>query len=270
MQVFISWSGELSESIASAIHEWLPNVMQNVRPYFTAKDIDKGARWFNDISRELGQSKIGIICVTPDSLDSSWIMFEAGAISMAVSERKICPILFGMTKEQLRGPLSQFQAIEFEKNECYELIRTINGEFGEDALSERTLENAFEKWWPDFNKKIGALLKEYKPRKPREKTATEAHNEIVAMLRNIIEMRVSDMTRHIAEDIFVNIYANIDAAFANESMRLDRVESLLMLARNVEYLHQRLHKVPQHIERASRVIERLAAEKTKLEREASF
>jgi hypothetical protein len=52
MKVFVSWSGDHSRQLAEAIHEWLPNVMQFTKPFFTPTDIDKGARWHNEISKE--------------------------------------------------------------------------------------------------------------------------------------------------------------------------------------------------------------------------
>src|SRR5262245_58517958 len=61
MRVFISWSGDHSKQLGAAIHWWLRKVLQFTRPYFTPANIDKGARWANEISKELEQSKIGII-----------------------------------------------------------------------------------------------------------------------------------------------------------------------------------------------------------------
>src|SRR5215831_199016 len=89
MKVFIHWSGDRSKQLAEAIHWWLPNVLQFVKPYFSPADIEKGARWANDISKELEQSKIGIIAMTEENLASPWIMFEAGAISKVVGVRRL-------------------------------------------------------------------------------------------------------------------------------------------------------------------------------------
>lgn len=76
MKVFISWSGDRSKQLAEVIHWWLPNVLQFVKPYFTPADMEKGTRWDNEISKELGQSQIGIIAMTEENLASPWIMFE--------------------------------------------------------------------------------------------------------------------------------------------------------------------------------------------------
>ena len=53
MKVFISWSGELSKQLGQALRQWLPGTLQSVKPYFTPADIDKGAKWESEISKEL-------------------------------------------------------------------------------------------------------------------------------------------------------------------------------------------------------------------------
>ena len=68
MKVFISWSGDMSKNVAEAIREWLPSVLQTVKPYFTPSDIEKGTRWSSDIASELDDSKAGIFCVTSENL----------------------------------------------------------------------------------------------------------------------------------------------------------------------------------------------------------
>ena len=117
MKVFISWSGERSKQLGAAIRDWLPNVLQFVKPYFTPADMEKGARWNNEISKELGQSQIGIFAMTREALTSSWIMFEAGAISKVIEEGRICAIVFNIDKTDLVGHLATFQATAFNKDE---------------------------------------------------------------------------------------------------------------------------------------------------------
>lgn len=109
MKVFISWSGKYSQELGEAFRNWLPSVLQSVRPYFTPNDIEKGARWGTDIASELQESKIGLFCLTRDNLQSPWIMFEAGAISKVVGEASVCPILFELDPTDISGPLNQFQ-----------------------------------------------------------------------------------------------------------------------------------------------------------------
>ena len=56
MKVFISWSGDLSGAIAEVVRKWLPGVIQCIKPYYTPNDIEKGTRWFDDVSKELEAS----------------------------------------------------------------------------------------------------------------------------------------------------------------------------------------------------------------------
>jgi hypothetical protein len=49
MHVFISWSGEFGKSLAEAVREWLPTMLQDVEPYFTPADIENWAKWDNEI-----------------------------------------------------------------------------------------------------------------------------------------------------------------------------------------------------------------------------
>ena len=145
MKVFISWSGQDSKKLGEALRDWLPGVLQLVTPYFTPSDIEKGTRWSTDISRELSESQIGILCVTRDNIHNDWILFEAGALSKSLEKSHVCPVLFGITNTDLAGPLKQFQTTEFEKGDIHRLLGVINGRSGENKLPQKTLDTVFEK-----------------------------------------------------------------------------------------------------------------------------
>ena len=91
-KVFISWGGELSKRLAEEVRNWLPSVLQFVKPYFTPDDIEKGSRWESNIANELETSNVGIICLTKDNINRPWILFEAGALSKNFGKSKVCTI----------------------------------------------------------------------------------------------------------------------------------------------------------------------------------
>src|SRR5262249_45522525 len=187
MKVFIHWSGDRSKQLAEAIHWWLPNVLQFVKPYFSPADIEKGARWANDISKELEQSKIGIIAMTEENLTSPWIMFEAGAISKVVEEGRVCPIVFGIAKTDLVGPLAGFQAIEFNKAEVRQLLITINNAATKEvALTERKLDAAFDMWWPELEKKVAAISSPAQQPSRPHRTPEDLLRENLELTRSLV------------------------------------------------------------------------------------
>jgi TIR domain len=186
MKVFISWSGDRSKLLAEAIYWWLPHVLQYTRPYFSPEDIGKGKRWNDDISKELGQSQIGIIAMTQENLTSPWIMFEAGAISKVVEEGLVCPIVFGINKTDLLGPLASFQAIAFDRDEVRQLVRTINKAAKEAALAERSLDEAFDKWWPDLEQKVEAISSAAQQPSGPHRSVEDLLEEAVSNTRTIL------------------------------------------------------------------------------------
>jgi hypothetical protein len=160
--------------------------LQFAKPYFTPADIDKGKRWSNDISKELEQSKMGIITMTEENLTSPWIMFEAGAISKVVEEGLVCPIVFGIAKTDLVGPLASFQAIEFNRTEVRQLLTTINNAANEAALNERHLEEAFDMWWPKLEQKVKDISSAPQPPSGPHRTDRDLLEEIVENTRSLV------------------------------------------------------------------------------------
>ena len=183
MKVFVSWSGHLSQKIGETIKDWLPAVLQTVKPYFTPSDIEKGSRWSADISKELEQSKIGIFIFTKENLESQWMIFEAGAISKTIDSSKVCPILFGLDNSDFKGPLTQFQTSQFNKTDFKKLIRTINNNLSDAKLEDKVLDDVFEMWWPRLENKITKLLEDNKVENTSLRNDRELLEEVLALTR---------------------------------------------------------------------------------------
>ncbi len=186
MKVFISWSGNMSKELAEALRTWIPAVIQQVKPYFTPNDIEKGTRWSTDIAGELNDSKIGIICLTKDNLEKPWVMFEAGALSKQLDSSYVCPILFDIDSSDIKGPLVQFQATPFNKIEVKKLMTTINNLLGENKLESTILTEVFDMWWPKLEEEIKAIIEKYKEDgSPAESIRSEREiiEEILALTR---------------------------------------------------------------------------------------
>lgn len=157
MQIFISWSGERSRLIGEAFRYWMPDVIQSVRPYFTPDDIAKGQRWSAEIAEKLQSSQFGLFCITNENLTAPWLLFEAGAVSKDTKTGKVCPLLFGVESAQLSGPLLQFQATPYSREEVFKFLTAVNAETN-NPLTEIQLERSFERCWKELDQKIQEIL----------------------------------------------------------------------------------------------------------------
>src|SRR5258708_7792508 len=101
MKVFISWSGGLSKRIAELLKNWLPEVLQNVEPWVSSEDIEKGTVWFGELSKRLDEISVGIICVTQENMNAPWILFEAGALSKGREQARVCPLVIDLEPPNL-------------------------------------------------------------------------------------------------------------------------------------------------------------------------
>jgi TIR domain-containing protein len=157
--VFISWSGERSRLLAREIAWWLPRVISGVRPWMSETDIHKGDRWAQQVGNQLSDHRIGIICVTPENTASPWLLFEAGALSKAVGNARVCPLLLGIRATEIEGPLTLFQTTVFDRAEMFALATSLNQELGEDRVEGQVLSDAFDKFWPELEIRVSAISK---------------------------------------------------------------------------------------------------------------
>lgn len=208
MKIFISWSGEVSKQIAEALREWLPQVIQSIEPWMSSSDIEKGARWGNDIGSNLETTNFGIVCLTPDNLIAPWILFEAGALSKSLESSKVCPVLFDLEPTDIEGPLVQFQASKLNKLDIYELLKSIGSAMGAGRLEDSVVEKSLEKWWPDLEEKIESISKK-KTSTKKERTQKEYLKEILSVVRethkNEISTRSSNQLKEAANEMLLGL-----------------------------------------------------------------
>ena len=187
MKIFISWSGERSHSLAHALHDWLPGVINAAEPWLSSNDIEPGSRWSADIFQNLENTEFGIVCLTQENLENPWIHFEAGALSKRVINARIVPLLLDVEAVDIQGPLAQFQAVFADKNGIKTLLLAINKaikDLGEISLTERKLDEAFELWWPTLENVIVTLPPE-NGKTQRKRTDSEILSELLILTRSL-------------------------------------------------------------------------------------
>ena len=190
MKVFVSWSGNRGRRIGEAFKSWLPDVIQSIEPFYSP-DIEKGQRWTAEIEQNLRESRVGIICVTPENMLSPWLMFESGAISNANLSR-VCPLLFQVEPAQLQGPLSQFQATPYSKEEVRMLVTSMN-DLIETPLTVAQLDRTFDRCWPELNESVTeALASLPDDEKPAKRSTSEITEEILTIVRTLSSTKIDD------------------------------------------------------------------------------
>jgi len=185
MKIFISWSGNKSQEVAKILKQWIPCVIQSVEPYFSSADIDKGARWSTDIAKELQDASFGILCVTKDNLDSSWLNFEAGALSKSIEQSKVCPFLVDLKPSDITdSPILQFQMANATRDDVFKLFKSINLNLGDSKLNEDVLGTTFDTFWP----KIEEALKSVSSITDVATTTKKVSKDVQAPIEEILEL----------------------------------------------------------------------------------
>jgi hypothetical protein len=241
MKVFLSWSGTKSRAVAEALYAWLPQVIQAVDPFLSG-EIDKGARWSNEVDGALEGTRFGILCLTNENLTSPWILYEAGALSKT-KDAFIWTLLVGLNPADVEPPLSRFQHTIAEKSDLRRLLHTINrqvAQVGERSLKEQALDGIFEVFWPQLEQRISsaAQLGEKPSGSPRsdrqlleeileilrqqERAApTTLTYRAIAYLAKFVEQALRDKDREISSDIRWVITSDIQGIYLRAERESD-------------------------------------------------
>jgi len=190
MKVFISWSGERSRQVAELLNTWIRSVIQAVDPWISSKDIDRGSLWFSEITDQLANTSLGIVCLTQENKDKPWILFESGALAKGLSSNRVCTFLIDLIPSDIKDPLAQFNHTEPNRESIWALIRTINRTLGERRLPDQFLENVFNTYWSQFETAFKKIISNTKSEAPVEKRSeNDIMEEILSTVRSL-ERRV--------------------------------------------------------------------------------
>lgn len=214
--LFISWSKQLSKSLAEILRDEMSMINQGLLPFISSDDIRMGRRWQSDLNEVIANVNFGIVCLTPENILEPWIMFEAGAISKSLNYGNVIPILFGLEKGRLPGPLTQFQASLFTEEDMLKVMRAINTSLP-NKLADSTLIGTFEWRWKYMEEKVNNVLSEYGsvnvidlPEESHQKEIYRLFKEHGDIIRHIstkvseIHSRSYSRSENLSNDIYLN------------------------------------------------------------------
>lgn len=187
MKIFISWSGALSRKIAVSLKEWLPTVIQSIDAWVSSEDIAKGSRWSSELAKALEQCDYGLICLVPNNIHEPWLNFEAGVISKSIDQGRVFPFLFGLTPEQLEGPLKLFQCTVYTKDDIHRLVLDLNKANTKDPVPTERLNKLFELCWPELEGLLNPIKHSELPVAGGKVTYLKGRNDIYAHAHQLLK-----------------------------------------------------------------------------------
>jgi hypothetical protein len=137
------------------------------------------------------QCNFGIICLTPENLGSSWLLYEAGALSKAVEGSSVVPYLLDLRKVDVDGPLAHFQSAEADEEGTYFLLKAMNAvlpRLNKRALADDMLRRAFALWWPQLEGTLQSALNTQVSSPVKTRSSDQMIQELVENTRSIAGM----------------------------------------------------------------------------------
>lgn len=183
-KIFISWSGTVSSGIATVLKEHLPLLIPGPEIFLSSEDIETGTDWRGRVAAELGDSTYGLFVLEPGNWQSTWINFEAGAISRHEKARVSCILFDGLRPAQVTGPLSAFNHILFDESQFRKLLSEIDGYFN-GGTSSANLTKLIDKFWPDIELAVGDCVEAAPNTVPKRRSTEEILEEVLERVRNL-------------------------------------------------------------------------------------
>ena len=170
VKVFVSWSGDLSHSVADILRMWLPKLLPATDVWVSSHDIRSGRMWATELNQQLKTCDAGILCLTRENARRPWVNFEAGAIWQTVDSSVVCPFLIDVGSDALPGCLQQFQTADLSATGVCSLLRSLNRKI-QSPLGETELAAVVQAQWTamhdEFDMALNADRQKEEEREPR-------------------------------------------------------------------------------------------------------
>ena len=185
LNVFLCWSGELSKRVAAELRDWLPDVIHVLKPWCSETDISSGQPWFEEIEDKVASTYFGILCLTPENRESTWLHYEAGGLRKGLAENRVVPLLIGLDEKDLDPPFSLLQFRHADSDGIFRLLSDMNSHLdSEYQRSEDQLRRSFTQNWPGLESAIQGHIDAVRSKDSvPERTEAEILSEVLSLVR---------------------------------------------------------------------------------------
>lgn len=157
--------------------------------FVNSGDIALGNNWTKVLEEAVKTDDCGLLCVTPDNVNSEWLVFEAGILSSNV--KLLIPLLFGVSALQLGTPLHMFQSVPFGVDGMRELVCQLNNLCGYNGVSAYVLEDRFKALYPTLEMLVKEKLSEHGTQTPDnwKRAISTVDSKLDAILSQLSELK---------------------------------------------------------------------------------
>lgn len=184
MKIFLSWAGQVSQAVAVTLRKHLPLMIQSLDVFMSKHDIESGVRWADELNSQLDATSYGVFCLTPESLSSPWVQFEAGAITKHANGRASGLLIGSLSATDVVGPLALFQHRMFNRADFLHLLKDINTKL-EKPLPSDAVETVLSKWWDEIQSDYNVAISQPTTIARPSRAPQELLEEILVRIRNI-------------------------------------------------------------------------------------
>ncbi|SDP63294.1 TIR domain-containing protein [Arthrobacter sp. ok909] len=113
------------------------------------EDIRAGTNWSERIKRELANTTVGIVCMTPENQNAKWINFEMGALSKEVKDgdSRVIPLLIGFDNtQQVSQPAASLNMVLLGQAGFNKIATSLN-DISDVKREKADLEMVSNTWW---------------------------------------------------------------------------------------------------------------------------
>jgi hypothetical protein len=135
-------------------------------PWTSAQNVAGGSFWHEELWNALKTARLGVLCLTPDNVESKWIHFEGGAIARSFGRTFACPYLLNVDPSQVSVPLGHLQCLKANEQDTLHLVKAINATLRVGKLNHEMLLASFMAHWPALRSTLEKVAMEEKAARP--------------------------------------------------------------------------------------------------------
>lgn len=216
--------------------QWVSQVFQGSLVFMSDEDIKAGTNWSERIKKELADTTVGIVCMTPENQDAKWINYEMGALSKEVTDggSRVIPLLIGFASTAEVGQPAASLNMVMLGQAGFKRIATSLNDISAVKRADADLELVSDMWWDKLGPQMeqaAEVAPEAEPTPPDEAEMVKEILDSVRALRRSDEMlRSPRMLRH---------SGRVERNLAGEIITIDEDQYRRQLEMRIAYAEQR-------------------------------